>query len=238
MNDRLIRISEEIGQGTGFVDVGTDHGYLPLYMIEQGYKGNVFASDINSDPLNKAIVNAEEAGVNDKIQFMLCDGLSDNVRDKIDTIVIAGMGGDTICGILDRAVWCFDNRYKLILQPMTKSEILRYWLSYNDFEITREILLEDNGSIYQIICAVFGKRTELSDAELFVGPYNKVRSNELFSKRLDKIIKRFEKLLRGLECSKDSADKQRIPLNTGIYNQLCAMRDGSFQGGQNNDNSK
>ena len=74
MNKRLQLISEHINS-KGFVDVGTDHGYLPIFMAENGYHGNIFASDVNEDPLNKAIRNAKDAGVSNKIDFFLCDGL-------------------------------------------------------------------------------------------------------------------------------------------------------------------
>ena len=128
MNNRLKLIASHIDDGIGFVDVGTDHGYLPIEMCLNGYCGNIFASDINEDPLDKARVNAREACVYDKMEFLLCDGLDPSLQNKVDTIVIAGMGGDTICSILDKAEWCMDRRYKLILQPMTKAEVLRYWL--------------------------------------------------------------------------------------------------------------
>ena len=224
MDNRLLNIAKCIGE-KGFADVGTDHGYLPIYMAKNGYRGNIVASDINQDPLNCAIRNAEEAGVSDKMEFILCNGLDGGLRDKIDSIVIAGMGGDSICGILDRADWCMDKRYKLILQPMTKAEILRYWLCCNDFQITDEILIDDNGTVYQLICARYGKREMLSDAELFLGKLELVRDNPLFEKCLDKNLRRFEKLIKGLRVSRDSKEIASLPLYQQIYGQLCSIRD-------------
>lgn len=224
MDNRLLSISGCIGE-KGFADVGTDHGYLPIYMAKRGYKGNIFASDINLEPLNCAKRNADEADVANKIQFILCDGLDAGIKNKIDSIVIAGMGGDSICGILDRAEWCFDEQYRLILQPMTKAEILRYWLSYNDFLITDEILIDDNGTTYQLICARYGKRDTLSDAELFLGKLELSRNNALFEKQLEKNIRRFEKLLKGLSTSKDNQDKISCDFYYQIYRQLCSIKD-------------
>lgn len=224
MDNRLRSISNCIG-AKGFADVGTDHGYLPIYMAKRGYKGNIFASDINLEPLNCARRNADEAGISEQIEFILCDGLAAGIKDKIDSIVIAGMGGDSICGILDRAEWCFDPQYKLILQPMTKAEILRYWLSYNDFLITDEILIDDNGTVYQLICARYGKRDTLSDAELFLGKLELSRNNVLFEKQLEKNIRRFEKLLKGLSTSKDSQDRISCDFYRQIYQQLCSLKD-------------
>lgn len=225
MNIRLLEISKLINEGVGFADIGTDHGYLPIYMAQNGYKGNIFASDINADPLNCARRNAIDASVEDRISFTLCDGLDDSIQNRVDTIVIAGMGGDTICGILDRAEWCMNSCYKLILQPMTKAEILRYWLSYNDFDIHEEILLDDGGSIYQIICAVYGQRHTLSDAELFTGRSDKARKQPLYGMLLSKQIQRFEKLICGLECSDREADIIRAAFNKKILSELYALKE-------------
>ena len=103
MNKRLEAIYALIGEGRGLVDVGTDHGYIPTALAQSGYAGNIIASDIKPGPLQAARRSAENAGVADKIDFLLCDGLDGCDPSAIDTIVIAGMGGDTICGILDRA---------------------------------------------------------------------------------------------------------------------------------------
>ena len=140
MNKRMHAIVKYIEPGRGLIDVGTDHGYLPTWMASHGYHGNIIAADINAAPLQKARENAEKAGVTDRITFQLCDGLEQCKPESVDTIIIAGMGGDLICRILDLAEWCMDRRYKLILQPMTKSEVLRYWLTNNEFEILAEDL--------------------------------------------------------------------------------------------------
>ena len=80
--------------GKGLVDVGTDHGYLPAALAERGYRGLLYASDIHAAPLASARKTAREAGVEERIRFLLCDGLDDCPPDAVDTIVIAGMGGD------------------------------------------------------------------------------------------------------------------------------------------------
>lgn len=225
MDKRLHRIAQLIPAGKGFVDVGTDHGYLPVYMLDHGYMGKVIASDINEVPLSCAVRNAEKAQYDDKIGFILCDGLDERVSDEVDTIVIAGMGGDTICGILDRAEWCMDSRYKLILQPMSKAEILRYWLSYNDFEITDEVFVDDCGTVYQIICAIYGKRCTLSDAELFIGRHELVRTQPIYKKLLDSNILKFERLVKGLGHSAESADIVRCNFSRQILQQLCELKE-------------
>lgn len=223
MDKRLLCIADKIPDGKGFVDVGTDHGYLPIHMIDRGYMGNIIASDINEEPLNCAVRNAEKAAYENKIRFLLCDGLDECVADMVDTIVIAGMGGDTICGILDRAEWCMNKRYRLILQPMSKAEILRFWLSYNDFEIVDESFLDDTGTIYHIITAVYGNRCTLSDAELFVGRFELSCREPLFNRVLMDARLKFERLVRGLGHSAKSEDIIRCNFSRKILEEICEI---------------
>ena len=214
MNNRLQAIYNRIENGIGVIDVGTDHGYIPASLAQAGYTGNIFASDINEGPLASARRSAAEVGAEDRIQFLLSDGLSACKPDKVDTIVIAGMGGDLICRILDYAPWCLSPKYKLILQPMTKAEVLRYWLSYNDFAIEDDVLVED-GNIYQIIVARFGKTKHLSDTEIYTGEFEHIKDSPLSVPFIEQLIKRFEHAVTGLE----SAGRGQVS-RTAIYRDI------------------
>lgn len=222
MNKRLKLISEYIEDGIGVIDVGTDHGYLPISLAENNYKGNIFASDINADPLNKAITNADAAGVSDKIEFLLSDGLKKCPHDKIDTIVIAGMGGDMIVKIIEETEWCMSPGYKLILQPMSKQEILRYWLIYNEFEITDELLVSENGTIYQIMLVKFGGKTRLNDAQLYIGSADRAPDKLLYKQQYDATRRRFERAVNDMKGSV-SGPEYRLKLFEEILAQLHEM---------------
>lgn len=223
MNKRLEKIAEFIENGVGFVDVGTDHGYLPAHMAVKGYSGNIYAADLREGPLSSAKHTAEHYGVTDKMEFILCDGLELCPKDNIDTIVIAGMGGDNICGILDRAEWCMDQKYKLILQPMKKAEILRYWLSNNEFIIENEALVSDGGVIYQVVSARFGGVQLLNEGELYTGKYELIHDDPLFFDYLKVQIRRFENTLAGLKLSGLDQYKPKIALCSHILAQLREM---------------
>lgn len=224
MNKRLKAIFSYISDGIGVVDVGTDHGYIPSALAESGYAGNIIASDINPGPLESARRNAEDAGVLDHIEFLLCDGLDKCDPSKIDTIVIAGMGGDTICGILDRAEWCIAPGYKLILQPMTKAEILRFWLINNGFKIISEKYVRD-GNLYQILAAEFGASGRYSDAELYTGKYEAICTDGLFPEYLDRLIGRFEYEDNAMNSSESGRDDLRANFGRHILKELHEMRD-------------
>lgn len=223
MNKRLGCIASHIPFGRGLIDVGTDHGYLPLSLAENGYPGRLIASDIHSGPLSKARAAAVEAGLAGRIEFQLCDGLENCDPEAIDTVVIAGMGGDTISGILDRAEWCLSSRYTLVLQPMTRAEVLRYWLVYNGFRIEAEDLVEDGGLLYPVLVARFGGVTRLNDAELFTGSAELLCAHPLFPRLVERQIDRFEAILRGMSCAERTRESARAKLLREILAGLKEM---------------
>lgn len=222
MTPRLKAIYDLICDGTGVIDVGTDHGYIPSALAQSGYRGNIFASDINEGPLASARRTASEAGVDNQIEFILSDGLLACSPDKVDTIIIAGMGGDLMCRILDYAPWVIAPGYKLILQPMTKSEVLRYWLINNGFIITSEHLVSD-GNLYQLFTAEYGNSERYTDAELFTGKLTMLTDKSGTVDMLNKLIKRFEHILNGLSSSGDSVGGKYI-LYKNILSDLINSR--------------
>ena len=223
MNKRLETIADMVQNGRGLIDVGTDHGYLPVWLARRGYTGFLYASDINASPLASARKTAREALVEDRIEFLLCDGLDGCPPEKIDTIVIAGMGGDLICRILDRAEWCLNEAYTLILQPMTKAEVLRYWLVNNGFSLLEERIVRDGGKLYQVIRSRYTGNMSLSDAELFAGAFENIGAEPLCAEWLDSLILRFEKEERGL-LSAEMPEEGRLSICRSVKDGLLEMK--------------
>ena len=223
MNKRLEMIAEMVSDGKGLVDVGTDHGYLPVWLARKGYTGRLFASDINSAPLESARKRAREAAVTDRIRFLCCDGLDDCPPDAVDTIVIAGMGGDLICRILDRAEWSLDSAYTLLLQPMTKAEVLRYWLVNNGYRLEEERLVRDGGILYQVIRARYSRNMSLTDAELFAGTYANIRKDALCGEWLEQLTRRFKKEEKGLLAA-EKRQEAKLAICRGVYGGLLEMK--------------
>lgn len=199
MSKRLDTIAALVKPGIGVIDVGTDHGYVPIKLCEKSYSGYITATDINPDPLKKAELNLCKYGFEDRVKLMLCDGFEQVDPSTADTVIIAGMGGDTITGILDRAEWCMREGMRLILQPATKPEILRYWLTNNEFCIDEDILVKENGTLYQIISASFAKPQSYLDAELFTGKYEFIKNSEYFHEHIAGHIKRFNSAVKGID---------------------------------------
>ena len=168
LSKRLEVIAGMIPCGDNVCDVGTDHGYLPVFLALSGKYGNITATDIRQKPLENAKSNLEKSGVKN-VRLLLCDGLEKVERKDADTVIIAGMGGEVIGGIIDRTPFLKDN-VTLILQPMTAASYLREYLCRNGFEILFEIPIEENGKLYSVIKARFcGKSYECDGAFALVG---------------------------------------------------------------------
>lgn len=228
MSSRLEMIASFVTQGRGVADIGTDHAILPIILRRRGYKGYIVAGDINEGPLKKAERGLLEAEIDD-VELKLCNGLESIDGSRIDTIVVAGMGGDTITGILDRGLydmpeWTDRSDYKLILHPVTKPEILRYWLVNNGFRISGENYIEDNGILCQLICAEPGESEKYMDSELYVGKLERIVNQPCFEAVVDKHIKRFKAAVKGLENASDASLAAWKKLIENMISELERMK--------------
>ena len=150
LSSRLLACCDFVKPGDRVADVGCDHGYLGIYLLNKGSASYVFASDINEGPLQSAVRNSEKFGVRDKVSFYLSDGVRNIPRD-FDTMVCAGMGGDTMVSILSAAPWLKNSQYRLILQCQSKTPLLRQYLSDNGWHIATETVLKDGKFLYTIM---------------------------------------------------------------------------------------
>ena len=150
ISDRLLACCNFVSPGERVADIGCDHGYLAIHLLQTGKAQSVIASDINEGPLQSAIRNAEKYGVRNRIEFYLSDGARKIPRD-FDTMVCAGMGADTIISILEAAPWLRDVKYRLILQCQSKTPTLRRYLSETGFRIYEESVLRDGRFLYTVM---------------------------------------------------------------------------------------
>ena len=165
LSDRLKTIADMVC-GDRIVDVGTDHAYLPLYLVASGKCVSAVASDIAEGPLARAAETIR--GYEDRIRLVRCDGLEAIDESEADCIVAAGMGGDLIRHVIESSGWSFEGK-TLILQPMTRHQELRRWLWEAGFVVPEERLSEDAGTLYRALKAVRGRSDEPEPWELWAG---------------------------------------------------------------------
>lgn len=150
LSPRLLACAAFVRPGERVADVGCDHGYLSLHLLQSGVAGHVYASDVREGPLGSARRNAAHFGVSEKIGFFLCDGVQGLPRD-FDVLICAGMGADTMISILEAAPWLRGGAYRLILQCQSKTPSLRQYLSRTGWEIVNETALRDGRFLYTVM---------------------------------------------------------------------------------------
>ena len=160
LSERLKAIADFVKKNSIVGDIGTDHGYIPIYLIEEGISKRVIASDISRGSLEKAVENVEHAGLKDKIFCRLGNGLDTIKPYEIDTVIISGMGGILIKEILDSRKDVRDSINNFILQANIATDELRRYLIENGFEIVDEVLVKDSDKYYEIIQARKGVNPE------------------------------------------------------------------------------
>ena len=199
LQPRLALLSALVPPGSRLADVGTDHGYLPVYLLQQGRIPSAIAADIGAEPLEHARRTAGEYNVTG-LELRLCDGLAAIHPDEVDTVAIAGMGGETIIHILENAPWTKDGSHELLLQPMTKAADLRRWLSVNGYTFISERLVWDKGYLYPVLCVRGGSCPPLTEKQLLCGV--KLSDDPLYDDYLTLHAEKLHKTAAGLRQSR------------------------------------
>jgi tRNA (adenine22-N1)-methyltransferase len=170
LSKRLLACAGFVQPGDRVADIGCDHGYLGIYLLQQGIASSVIASDVNEQPLQCAVINAEKYGFRDKMTFYLSDGVRNIPRD-FDCMVCAGMGADTMISILEAAPWLRSSQYRMILQCQSKTPMLRKNLSDNGWQIARETVLRDGRFLYTVMEVLWKPgREQLTVGQQYITP--------------------------------------------------------------------
>lgn len=211
-DNRLLSAVPYLTRGGRCIDVGTDHAYLPIYLVSEGIVSRAVACDINQGPLESAKEHIRAAGLENQIDTFLTDGLQGLDDFGADDIMIFGMGGELIIKILQEAPWVRDEGVGLILQPMSRANLLREYLVENGFEILGESLSR-SGRIYQTIHACFcGKNSHYTEEELLLGRRNIEKNPPLFADFVAHELAVCRRVLQGKEqsASADTEEERRM----------------------------
>lgn len=193
-------------------DVGTDHGYIPVYLAQKGCK-SLIATDISAPSAQKAADNAIKYNLDDCISVRVGNGLDTITDNEAECIIIAGMGGLTITKILSANLP--DGIKRFVLQPMRSDYELRLFLHNNGFIINKEVLCEDDGKIYTIMSASYGT----SDYDEFSLRYGKYEESLLYYKYINKKRNSLLKQINGIQAGGGSPDEALLDR----YSQLTKI---------------
>lgn len=218
LSSRLKLISEFVPLNSKVMDIGCDHGLLDIYLYQNRIVKKIIASDINFSALNNAIENIKANKLEKEIETRLSDGLENiHAEDEIDTLVIAGMGSNTIVNMLKKDIKKLDKIKTIIIQSNTKLEFLRSEIVKLNYYIADEAIVEDNKKIYIVIKFIKGRR-KYTKKELYFGPILLSTKSLVFQKYTKDNLKR-------LQCILSSVPKNKILLRYKIKKEIHLYQD-------------
>lgn len=206
LSNRLLTCCQFVRPGDRVADIGCDHGYLGIHLLQSGIASSVIASDVNRKPLESAVANARKFGVQERISFFLSDGVRQIPRD-FDCLVCAGMGADTMISILEAAPWLQDSKYRLILQCQSKRPALRKFLAQAGFSISRETLAQDGNFLYPVTEVTYAPAPSPAPWEFYITPQLLSDNSPLLPAFLRRVIGGLEDSIKGLQ--REGGEKYR-----------------------------
>lgn len=226
LSNRLASIASLAGKSNTAADVGTDHAFIPVWLIQNGMAERVIASDINKRPLERAISCAREYGVESYIDFVLSDGMAHLGAESADTIIIAGMGGETMSDIMQKATWVEGCASRFILQPMTKSSDLIQYIYKSGLYIEDATLSEDCNEIYIAISVKSGRREVPPPVGCLVPEKLIVNRDMLLGRYLDLNIERLKHAIEGMKASIRDRNEARLEEYEKLSEELLKIKGG------------
>jgi len=223
LKGRLAIISNKIPRCNIVCDIGTDHAYIPIYLLKKGICRKAIVTDVNQGPIAIAQRNIKEYQLEKFIVTRIGDGLDPLKDNEADIIIIAGMGGKLIERILSDGISKAKSAELLILQPMNSEEIVATWLYENRFEIVDEELVKEGTKIYNIKAAKWtDKQNEFNEAELYIS--NKLASNKntLLYEYISKKVNMLNNKISGIRMSK-SIDEIELRKYISLRNRMLEI---------------
>ncbi|WP_300276093.1 tRNA (adenine(22)-N(1))-methyltransferase [Peptacetobacter sp.] len=217
LTDRLYKIASFVTDGKRIADIGTDHGYIPVYLLKNNKIPFAILADINKGPLENARKEVRHNSLENKTDLRCGSGIEVLEKGEVDEIIIAGMGGILIADILEAKKEVAQNAEKLILQPMQAQEELRKYLLNNGYEIMEETLENEDFRIYEIMTAKYTGKNNIPEDEIYyeVGEKLLNNKNELFTEFINKKIRSNKAILDkldGIESETISEKRREIEI--------------------------
>ncbi|MBQ8802321.1 MAG: SAM-dependent methyltransferase [Tyzzerella sp.] len=171
LSKRLKAVADLVSEGRVVADVGTDHGYIPIYLLETKKCRKAFAMDVNAGPLERAKEHITAYGLSDAIETRLSDGVTALSAGECDCVVIAGMGGALTIKIMEEGKSIFQNLKEFVLQPQSELSKVRQYLCENGYVVIAEDMVLEDGKFYPMMKVTNGRSPEYNTIELRYGKY-------------------------------------------------------------------
>ncbi|MCM3358391.1 MULTISPECIES: tRNA (adenine(22)-N(1))-methyltransferase TrmK [unclassified Psychrobacillus] len=199
LSDRLKTVASFVEQDTILADIGSDHAYLPCYLVHQSIISKAIAGEVVKGPFESAVKQVKSEGLEKQIEVRFGDGLQViEDEDQVGTVTIAGMGGPLIASILEAGKHKLTNVHTLILQPNIHAKAIREWAIKEGWNVDQETILEEHTKIYEVIVLKKGNMV-LNEQELLLGPILMQSRTSVFQKKWSVEMKEWERILTQLK---------------------------------------
>lgn len=214
LTPRLATLAAQVLPGRPVADIGTDHAYLPIYLVVRGICPRVVATDTAAGPLARAQEHVTAAGLGEQIELRRGDGLQALAPGEVSTVIMAGLGGPLIARLLAAAPpAAVSGVNRWLLQPMQGETTLRRWLLERGWGIVDELLVEDDGRLYVVLVSVgprFAPAEEIDERDVLVGPILRRRRDPLLGRYLNEHLRRAHMALAGAVKSRGEPGRRRV----------------------------
>lgn len=226
LTDRLLKIASLVTKGKKVADIGTDHGYIPVYLLNKGYIDFAILADVNKGPLENARGEVRHNNLLKKVDLRLGSGIEVLKVNEVDEVIIAGMGGILISELLEAKLEVAHSVDKLILQPMQAQNELRKYLLNNGYEILDEVLVKEDFRVYEIIIARYIDKNTVVEDEIYYEIGKKLIENKdpLLNEFIDKKIFVYNSILKKIEGKSSEGINKKIEDSKVAINKLEKLR--------------
>jgi tRNA (adenine22-N1)-methyltransferase len=217
LSKRLEMVASFVPTGAIVADIGSDHAYLPCYLVHKGVASRAIAGEVVKGPFESAVRQVRSEGLTEKITVRMADGLAAiEESDHVSAVTIAGMGGPLIVSILEKHPAALTSVTRLILQPNIHAKAIREWAIEHNWAIQDEVILEEDGKVYEIVVLQRGQMN-LTEAEILLGPKLMAVKSEVFKNKWKREITNWQRVQKAIEQA------ERTPENEAKYQDLAHL---------------
>lgn len=213
ISDRLATVAGLIPKGAHLVDIGTDHGYVPIWLLQNGFISSAIAMDVNKGPLARAKENRDRYGFTDVMDLRLSNGFEKLKSGEGDSVLIAGMGGPLMIRIIEEGRENASSIQTWVLQPQSEIPSVRRYLHEHHFDIIDEIMLKDEGKYYMAMKAVPGEAAPWTPIEYLFGKFLLDRKNPVLEEFITKETAVYERIQKQLKDTHQTESER--------YQEVC-----------------
>ena len=208
LSKRLEKVASFVPTGAVVADIGSDHAYLPCYLVHKGIASRAVAGEVVKGPYESAVKQVRTEGLTDKITVRMADGLAAvEEGDEITAVTIAGMGGPLIVSILEKHPQALKTVTRLILQPNIHAKAIREWALTNRWAIQDEVILEEDGKVYEVLVLQRGEMN-LTEAEILLGPKLMNAKSPVFVKKWSREIANWQRVQQAIAQAESTPENQ------------------------------